>query len=132
MVAVAQKRGRISKAEIMRQAGYSPATATHPKKLTNSKGWNKLLEKQMPDEYLVKKHNEALEATKVISARITSKEANEGTDDFIEVPDHKVRLEAVKLGYQIKGHLQDNHTNVQVNGEKVLVIPSELVTKYDT
>ena len=40
---------------------------------------------------LIKKADEGLEANKIISANITYGEADEKTDDFIEVPDHNAR-----------------------------------------
>ena len=51
--------GNVSKA--MREAGYSKATAKNPKKLTERKDWQQLLEEYLPDDLLAKKHNELLE-----------------------------------------------------------------------
>ena len=42
--------GNISKT--MEQVGYSKATARNPQKLTNSKGWQELLDKFLPDDKL--------------------------------------------------------------------------------
>ena len=109
MVALGQERGRFSKAEVMRQVGYSPATAKHPSaKLTRSKGWNELLEIYLPDDKLLKVHDEALGATKW----------NDFTGE--REPDHPTRLKAVDLGYKVKGRL--NETGVSVYGDKVIAI----------
>lgn len=39
----------------MREAGYSKISANTPKKLTESKAWNDLLDEFLPDEYLAKR-----------------------------------------------------------------------------
>ena len=118
-----------SKAQIMRDVGYSERTARSPKKLTESKGWLELQKEYLPDKDTLEVHKESLHATKIISANITYGEANEKTNDFIEVPDHKVRLDAVKLDYQVKGRLNSGG-NININEAKILVLPAELITKH--
>lgn len=56
----------------------------------------------LTDEHVSKTIYNASLANKVISARITSKEADIHTDDFIEVPDHMVRLKASELALKYK------------------------------
>lgn len=84
---------RLSVSEAMRQSGYSPETAKVPSDLTRSKGWKELMEKHLPDDKLLTKHEEALEATKW----------NDFTGEREE--DHMVRLKAVDLAYKLKGRL---------------------------
>ena len=49
---------------------------------------------------------------------------------MIEVPDHVVRLKAVELGYRVKGKLRpEEGAGLEA---KILVIPTELINKYDT
>lgn len=110
MVALAQKTGSVDgiKAEAMRQAGYSPNTARAPTKLTNSKAWSELLEQYLPDDRLLQKHDEALEAVKW----------NDFTGE--REPDQSIRLRATELGYKIKGKLSDNTVNI--SGDKVIAI----------
>lgn len=55
--------GNMSKA--MREAGYSPATAKNPDKLTKSGGFLKLMEEALPDNSLVDKHKKLLNTTKI-------------------------------------------------------------------
>lgn len=124
--------GNVSKA--MREAGYSPKTAKTPKKLTKSKGWMKLMDTYIPDKDLLVKHKEALNAVKQIGAQIlidsngrTISKENEG---MIEVADHPTRLKAVELGYRVKGKLRPEEG--ATNEIKILVIPGELIKKYDT
>lgn len=92
---------------VMREVGYSEATIHTPSKLTGTDGWLEALDKYLPDEKILRKHDEALEATKTISAKIVGMDANEGTDDFIEVPDHPTRLKAVELAYKVKKRFED-------------------------
>jgi hypothetical protein len=90
-------------AEALRQAGYSPVTAEHPDKLTKSKAWPELLEKYLPDDKLLRTHDEALQATKW----------NDFTGE--REPDHTTRLKAVDMGYKVKGKTSDTNVAIQVN-----------------
>lgn len=111
MVALATKTGDIEgvQCEAMRQAGYAPSSARKPKEvLTSAKAWPELLEKYLPDDKLLKKHDEALEAVKW----------NDFTGE--REPDQSIRLRATELGYKIKGKLSDIQVNQQFNFGKVL------------
>jgi hypothetical protein len=58
---VAQKVAKGSSVSAaMREVGYSPATASHPSKVTRSKGFKVLMEKYLPDSLLMEKHQELL------------------------------------------------------------------------
>jgi hypothetical protein len=87
----------------MLKAGYSPNTAKTPQKLTESKAWPELLEKYLPDDKLLKTHDEALQATKW----------NDFTGE--REPDHTTRLKAVDMGYKVKGKMSDTNVAIQVN-----------------
>ena len=50
--------GNVSKAMVA--GGYSPKTAHNPKKLTDSNGWKELMESNIPDDLLARKHQELL------------------------------------------------------------------------
>jgi hypothetical protein len=91
--------------EILREAGYAPSVADNPQFVTESKGFKELMEQYLPDDKLVKVHAEGLEANKIISANITYGDANEKTNDFIEVPDHPTREKFLKLAYTVKGKI---------------------------
>lgn len=97
----------------MREVGYSVNTRPHD--VANTEGWQELLEKILPDDKLIAKHNELLEATKQISAR-NGMGANAETDDFIEVPDYQIQAKALELGYKVKGKLKDNNVNILNQG----------------
>jgi hypothetical protein len=102
---VLENNGNISKA--MRDAGYPETTASNPQQLTRSKGWAELMEKYLPDEKIVRKIDEGLDATRVISA-VKGTSANGGTTDFIDVPDFMARHKYIETSLKIKGKL-DNY-----------------------
>lgn len=102
----------------MLEVGYDPDTASKPSNLTKSKGWKELMDEYLPDAKLAQVHQEGLEATKVISAKIVGMNANEQTDDFIDVPDYQTRAKYLELGYKIKGRMNDNTVQIaNVSGE---------------
>lgn len=92
--------GNISRA--MREAGYSPETASNPSKLTESKTWEELMEQHFPDSKISKVIDEGLQATRVISAVNTGKEASGATTDFVDVPDHAVRHKFAETALKLK------------------------------
>lgn len=105
---IANKAKGMSGAEAARQAGYSPRSATEIASENLSKpnvrdAFLKAMEKQgITDDKLVKVLNEGLEANRTISA-IPGTEANGGTVDFVDVPDHATRHKFLKTAADIKG-----------------------------
>lgn len=83
-----ENRGNISKSMI--QAGYTPATAKNPSNLTNSKGWQNLMDKFLPDKKLLQVHNELLEN-----------------------PDWRARDAGLDKAYRIKGKLGSGLHNTE-------------------
>ena len=79
--------GKASQA--MREVGYSFNTAKTPQKLTNSKGWDELLDKFFPDELLAFTHKEGLRAVK-----------KDGEYDY--VADYAIRFKYLELMYKLK------------------------------
>lgn len=99
--------GNVTQAMI--DAGYSPNTAHSPDKLTKTKTFKELVEKHLKDDLLLRKHEEALEATKW----------NDFTGEREE--DHTTRLKAVELGYKLKRHLgPEIMSQVNVGGDMTL------------
>jgi len=47
--------------QAMLAAQYSPATANNPQNLTKSKAWSELIEKRLPDNKLLRRHNQLLD-----------------------------------------------------------------------
>jgi hypothetical protein len=107
------EKGRSMK-EVMVEAGYSPATATHPTKLTKSKGWNELLEKRLPDEELLKVTKDALKAEKLVALP---------DEPNVVMPDYAIRLKASEQGYKLKGRFQPD---VQVNTQNNFIGDDQL------
>lgn len=75
--------GNLGKAMIA--AGYSPATAKTPQKLTESKGWQELMKIYLPDEMVLACHNK-----------------------LIKSENEMVRLGALNLAYKVKGKFSEN------------------------
>lgn len=56
---IVENRGGVSSA--MLKVGYKPKTAKNPKNLTESKGWQELMEQYLPDKDLARVHREGLD-----------------------------------------------------------------------
>lgn len=109
MANLVENGGNVYRAMV--DAGYSPATAKNPNKLTDSVTFRSIAE-QIPDDLLVQVHMEGLAANRVISANITYGDADEKTNDFIEVPDHAVRHKFLDSAYKIKKIMDGDGTKV--------------------
>lgn len=113
--------------QIMREEGYSDNVANNPKNVTESKSWEMLLDEYIPESLVLKTHKEAFEANRVVSAR-TMGNADERTDDFIDVPDWQTRTKAVELGYKVRGKLINKFEGTVKNLDSEL---DKLETNYD-
>lgn len=60
---VVENGGNVSRA--MMDAGYTPATANTPQKLTESKAWKEIMEESLPDNFLAEKHVELLNSSRI-------------------------------------------------------------------
>lgn len=80
----------------MLEAGYSPAMAKNPQKLTESKGWQELIETYLPDQQLIEVHQEGLAATKVVTSP---------TGPDFESPDYQTRHKYLETAYKLKRYL---------------------------
>lgn len=97
--------GNISKA--MREVGYSDATAKTPQKLTESRGWEQLVEEYLPDDLLARVHKEGLQAVK-------------GTGENVEI-DMAVRHKYLDTAYKLKGSYSPEKKDITTNGETIKV-----------
>lgn len=118
---IVESGGNIAMGTAMIQAGYSPATAKTPQKLTESKGWLELLEEYIPDDKLNKVLQEGLEANRVISSMNTGKQATGETADFIEVPDHAIRHKFLETGLKLKDKFPSTKTEVTGKIENITI-----------
>lgn len=108
-IAIMAENGRKA-SPAMIQAGYSPASATRPSKLTRSKGFQELLEKYLPERHLLKKHSEFLNAK-----RITRTYQRGDLKDVTEETDPNA-VRALDMAYKLKGKYK------QEGGNNVLII----------
>ena len=97
---IVENGGNVSKG--MRDAGYSEKTAKTPQKLTESKGWEELIEENLPDSILAKVHKEGLKA-------VTPKE---------KAPDYSTRHRYLETAYKLKNKIVE-HTTVDVKSKIV-------------
>ena len=82
---IVENGGNISKG--MKEAGYSNATAKTPAKLTDSNGWNELVENYLDDDKLLKLHK------KLLRYNPKSETSN----------NPRIALNALDLAYKVKG-----------------------------
>ena len=88
---VLQEGKSVSRA--MRESGYATTTAKNPQKLTESKGWQEMMDQYVAEDELAKIHRQQLNATKVL---IYNKKR-------YLLPDNDARIRALDLGYKIRG-----------------------------
>ena len=112
----------------MIEAGYTHNTAKKPSNLTDSKGWNELMEHYLSDSLLAEKHRELLEATgighMVFPLNITDEEISKflseancvvkrfqhsdtQTHVWYFAIDNLARKNALDLAYKLKGKYAD-------------------------
>jgi hypothetical protein len=53
--------------EILRASGYSDSVSKSPQRVTESKGWQELMEEYFPSEYLLKKHRKLLNKKEIVT-----------------------------------------------------------------
>lgn len=97
--------------QALKRAGYAQSTCDHPKRVTETKGWEELVAKELPDNILFPKTKQLMEATKTVSAIAPGKDADAKSTDFIDVPDNSVQLGATKLAWQLRGKLVNRVAN---------------------
>lgn len=94
--------------EAMRRSGYSKTTSETPQRLTDSKGWEELMESYLPDKDLAKVHKEGLKATKhqgvggMVMGLEKGKVDSVGHTE-IEIADYATRHKYLDSAYKLKG-----------------------------
>ena len=71
----------VRKGEALRESGYSESTSLRPKQVTETKAWQELANKELPDDKLLIKHNQLLEDEK-----------------------SEVQIKALDMAYKVKGN----------------------------
>ena len=82
----------------MEQVGYKKVTAHNPKNLTDSKGWNELMEQYLPDKLLASKHKELLTVPKKVRTFIKG----DLTSEYEELDSNAVKS-GLDMAYKLKG-----------------------------
>lgn len=105
---------------------YSPKTAKNPKKLTESRGWDILMETYLPEEDLAKAHKELLNAgfierigfekdisdedimsvfeeAKGCKVLYIRKYENSDKTAYVQMVDNNARKNALEMAYKLKG-----------------------------
>lgn len=143
--AVVENGGNVSRA--MLDVNYSPATAKTPQKLTESVGWQELLDEYLPERDLAKKHKELLNAVNLEKLSFNPRDTDEEirkvienmegytllyikssesdgriTDKYayVKAPDNMAQDKALDKAYKLKGSYAPEKTqalNVNIKGE---------------
>lgn len=114
----------ISKA--MRDVGYSEETSKRTNKLTNTKGWKKLMETHLPDSELARVHKEGLNATKTVWRK-----DKKGKEKQVEIADHLTRHKYLDSGYKIKNKYPKEDKNGNDGKPNIIVLPIEIINKHN-
>lgn len=148
-----ENRGNISKS--MREAGYRELTAKNPKNLTESKGFKELVDKDLPNDLLMKVHKGLLKSTRidhmVFPTAMKEKDIHtllesvnckvkkimrgmQATHVWFWSPNDKARKEGLDMAYKLKGvYAPTKSTSLEVKLEGKLDDPAlkELEDKYN-
>jgi len=128
---VVENGGIVSTAMI--EAGFSEKTAKTPQKLTESKGWQELMETYLPNEDLVKIHKEGLQATTKKPHLIDRDDKGRPVYEYVEEDDFSTRHKYLDTAYKLKGsYAPEKSVQVQVKGDvKDLAKFQELKEKFE-
>lgn len=108
---IVENGGNVSKA--MREVGYSEETAKTPQKLTESKGWQELVEEHIPDSLLMEKHKDLLNVPKVVRRF----KKGELESEYEELDSQAIKA-GLDMAYKLKGHYApEKKVNLNLNGE---------------
>lgn len=119
------KGKKVSLGKILRKHGYSEAVAKNPKIVTESKGWQQLLEEALPDSLLSSVHKRLVNKKEKIVVGVGK--------GFTEIEDtgqpHSDALKAVEMGYKLKGRLVQK-TDITSDGKPIVLIDAATSQKY--
>jgi len=113
------------------KAGYSFTTATRKgkqlDKVVHMDEWLQMA--GLTDKALSEHAVEGLQATKVVSAHITSKDADSQTDDFIDVPDWAARHKYFESVCKLRGKLKDVAVDLSKHQHITVVLSADVQAK---
>jgi len=100
-------------------ANYSPSYAKSGL-IKKTKGWNELMDKNLNDALLLKKHLEGLEATRI---------NNSHTEPDKEIPDYQTRHKYLDSAYKLKGRYIDEEED---NTRPIIInMPLQVNQRFD-
>src|SRR3990167_9881894 len=89
----------------MKEVGYSESTAKRTNKLTNTDGWQELLQKHIPDNKLSKVLDEGLEAGKKV---FKNNNATKQVEEVGYEPDYAVKHKYLETALELKNKFPDD------------------------
>lgn len=119
----------------MAEAGYSEAMAKNPQKLTESKGWQELMDTHLPDDQLTARHRELLDKReKVIIDRADPKTGESAVYEVLDQPDTVAVSKALDMAYKLKGsYAPEKSVNLNVNTDvKIDAKNKRLIEEYES
>lgn len=84
--------------DAMKVAKYSPSAVKRTNKLTRTKGWQELMEKELPDGLLAKKHRELLE----VPRKIRHFKKGDLESEYEELDSNAIKS-GLDMAYKLKG-----------------------------
>lgn len=133
------KKGE-SPSRAMRKVGYSKGTSKNPKNLTQSKGWEQLMNEYLPDSLVAETHQNLLKAS-AVDHMVFPLDATD--DDIIDLlaeanckvkrfmhsdmqthvwyfaADNNARKAAIDMAYKLKGKYAAEKVDHTTKGEKI-------------
>lgn len=98
----------------MVKAGYAASTSKRTNKVTRTKGWAELMEEELPDKLLAKRHRELLDSRQVEIVH----NGKESHAEIIDQPDVQAVSKGLDMAYKLGGkYAPDKHLNVNVEVE---------------
>ncbi len=101
----------MSKKDALLKAGFSMSTARQPKRVLESKGFQKLLKRRIGDEGLIKTLKEGLKATTTKVVVVGKYKDGTPITKRIHQKDFSVRHKYLKTGLELKGHIKEDPGN---------------------
>ena len=112
-----------SMGQVMLEAGYAPNSTIAPaQNLTESKGWNELMEHYLPDDHLGEKHREFLDSPRIVRTYKKGELLSESEETSPEA------VKALDMAYKLK----HRYGELNLNQAFILNISESAVKKYDT
>ncbi len=122
---IVEYRGK-SIGKAMLEVGYSPKSAKNPKNLTQSKGWDELMQTHFPDADLAKLHKKLLEKKEAI---VVSDGTRDGSHIEWTGQPHSDSIRALDTAYKLKKKFPTE--SGPTNNVLVINLANETAVRYD-